>query len=182
MTIGLFFGSFNPIHNGHIGIAREVLKQSDIDHIWMVLSPKSPDKEEVLNTEDRYELMKLALLSEKEITVSTIEFELKRPNYTYQTLIEITKVYPDDNFIIIMGEDNYDYLSKWKKSDYILDNYEILIYPRKPKSKNKNYFSGRLFNISSSMIREKIARKEDVSYLVPINVMKEITNKNYYSK
>ena len=94
MTIGLFFGSFNPIHNGHIGIAREVLKQSDIDHIWMVLSPKSPDKEEVLNTEDRYELMKLALLSEKEITVSTIEFELKRPNYTYQTLIEISKVYP----------------------------------------------------------------------------------------
>ena len=79
--------------------------------------------------------MKLALLSEKEITVSTVEFELKRPNYTYQTLIEISKVYPDDNFIIIMGEDNYENLSKWKKSDYILDNYEILIYPRKPKSK-----------------------------------------------
>ena len=182
MTIGLFFGSFNPIHNGHIGIAREVLKQSDIDHIWMVLSPKSPDKEEVLSKEDRNELMKSALISEKEITVSTIEFDMKTPNYTYQTLIKISKSYPDDKFIIIMGEDNYKNLSKWKESNYILDNYEILVYPRKSKSKNKNYFSGRLFNISSSMIREKIARKEDVSYLVPINVMKEITNKNYYSK
>ena len=124
MIIGLFFGSFNPIHNGHLSIAREVLKKTNIENIWMILSPKSPDKVEVLGKENRYDLMKLALMSEKEINISTIEFDLKTPNYTCQTLIEISKNYPNDKFVIIMGEDNYKNLGQWKNSDYIINNYD----------------------------------------------------------
>ena len=82
MTVGLFFGSFNPIHNGHLNIAREILKKTEIDSVWMVLSPKSPDKEEILDKNDRYELMRLALMSESKIIISKVEFNLKTPNYT----------------------------------------------------------------------------------------------------
>ena len=100
MTVGLFFGSFNPIHNGHLNIAREILKKTEIDSVWMVLSPKSPDKEEVLDKNDRYELMRLALMSESKIVISKVEFNLKTPNYTYLTLLELSKKHPNDNFIL----------------------------------------------------------------------------------
>ena len=182
MTIGLFFGSFNPIHNGHLNIAREFLKKTEVDSIWMVLSPKSPDKEEVLDKKDRYELMKLALMSENKITISTIEFNLKIPNYTYNTLMKISDNYPNDNFIILMGEDNYKNIREWKESDYIIENYKILVYPRENTLKKENFLSGKLFDISSSMVRKKIANNEDISSLVPWNVIKEIKRKSYYTK
>ena len=107
LPVGLFFGSFNPIHNGHLNIAREVLNKTEIDNVWMVLSPESPYKKELLDKDDRYELMKMALMSEDNITISKVEFNLKSPNYTYLTLIELSKKFPNDNFIILMGEDNY---------------------------------------------------------------------------
>ena len=182
MTVGLFFGSFNPIHNGHLNIAREILKKTEIDSIWMVLSPKSPDKEVVLDKNDRYELMRLALMSESKIIISKVEFNLKTPNYTYLTLLELSKKHPNDNFILLMGEDNYKNINDWKESDYIINNYKILVYPRESTLKKENFLSGRLYNISSSMIRKKIARNEDISSLVPLNVMKQIQKKSYYSR
>jgi len=182
MTIGLFFGSFNPIHNGHLNIAREVLKKTEIDSIWMVLSPRSPDKEEVLDKKDRYELMRLALMSETKINISKVEFNLKTPNYTYLTLLELSKKHPNYNFIILMGEDNYKNINDWKESNYIINNFKILVYPRESTLKNENFLTGKLYDISSSMIRRKVAKNEDISSLVPLNVMKEIEKKNYYSR
>tara|TARA_X000000368_G_C22930248_1_gene667259 strand:+ start:246 stop:794 length:549 start_codon:yes stop_codon:yes gene_type:complete len=182
MTIGLFFGSFNPIHNGHLNIAREVLKKTEIDSIWMVLSPRSPDKEEVLDKKDRYELMRLALMSETKINISKVEFNLKTPNYTYLTLLELSKKHPNYNFIILMGEDNYKNINDWKESNYIINNFKILVYPRESTLKNENFLTGKLYDISSSMIRRKVAKNEDISSLVPLNVMKEIEKKSYYSR
>ncbi len=182
MTIGLFFGSFNPIHNGHLNIAREVLKKTEIDSIWMVLSPRSPDKEEVLDKKDRYELMRLALMSETKINISKVEFNLKTPNYTYLTLLELSKKHPNYNFIILMGEDNYKNINDWRESNYIINNFKILVYPRESTLKNENFLTGKLYDISSSMIRRKVAKNEDISSLVPLNVMKEIEKKNYYSR
>ena len=182
MTIGLFFGSFNPIHNGHLNIAREVLKKTEIDSIWMVLSPRSPDKEEVLDKKDRYELMRLALMSETKINISKVEFNLKTPNYTYLTLLELSKKHPNYNFIILMGEDNYKNINDWRESNYIINNFKILVYPRESTLKNENFLTGKLYDISSSMIRRKVAKNEDISSLVPLNVMKEIKKKNYYSR
>ena len=182
MTIGLFFGSFNPIHNGHLNIAREVLKKTEIDSIWMVLSPRSPDKEEVLDKKDRYELMRLALMSETKINISKVEFNFKTPNYTYLTLLELSKKHPNYNFIILMGEDNYKNINDWRESNYIINNFKILVYPRESTLKNENFLTGKLYDISSSMIRRKVAKNEDISSLVPLNVMKEIEKKNYYSR
>tara|TARA_B100001758_G_scaffold68098_1_gene57067 strand:+ start:2079 stop:2627 length:549 start_codon:yes stop_codon:yes gene_type:complete len=182
MTIGLFFGSFNPIHNGHLNIAREVLKKTEIDSIWMVLSPRSPDKEEVLDKKDRYELMRLALMSETKINISKVEFNLKTPNYTYLTLLELSKKHPNYNFIILMGEDNYKNINDWRESNYIINNFKILVYPRESTLKNENFLTGKLYDISSSMIRRKVAKNEDISSLVPLNVMKEIEKKSYYSR
>ena len=182
MTIGLFFGSFNPIHNGHLNIAREVLKKTEIDSIWMVLSPRSPDKEEVLDKKGRYELMRLALMSETKINISKVEFNLKTPNYTYLTLLELSKKHPNYNFIILMGEDNYKNINDWRESNYIINNFKILVYPRESTLKNENFLTGKLYDISSSMIRRKVAKNEDISSLVPLNVMKEIEKKSYYSR
>ena len=182
MTIGLFFGSFNPIHNGHLNIAREVLKKTEIDSIWMVLSPRSPDKEELLDKKDRYELMRLALMSETKINISKVEFNLKTPNYTYLTLLELSKKHPNYNFIILMGEDNYKNINDWRESNYIINNFKILVYPRESTLKNENFLTGKLYDISSSMIRRKVAKNEDISSLVPLNVMKEIEKKSYYSR
>ena len=182
MTVGLFFGSFNPIHNGHLNIAREVLNKTEIDNVWMVLSPESPYKKELLDKDDRYELMKMALMSEDNITISKVEFNLKSPNYTYLTLIELSKKFPNDNFIILMGEDNYKNIRSWKESGYIINNYKILVYPRESSSIKENFISGKLYNISSSMIRNRIAKSEDISELVPFDVIKEIERKGFYSR
>ena len=182
MTIGLFFGSFNPIHNGHLNIAREVLKKTEIDSIWMVLSPRSPDKEEVLDKKDRYELMRLALMSETKINISKVEFNLKTPNYTYLTLLELSKKHPNYNFIILMGEDNYKNIHDWRESNYIINNFKILVYPRESTLKNENFLTGKLYDISSSMIRRKVAKNEDITSLVPLKVKKEIEKKSYYSR
>ena len=165
-----------------MNIAREVLKKTEIDSIWMVLSPRSPDKEEVLDKKDRYELMRLALMSETKINISKVEFNLKTPNYTYLTLLELSKKHPNYNFIILMGEDNYKNINDWRESNYIINNFKILVYPRESTLKNENFLTGKLYDISSSMIRRKVAKNEDISSLVPLNVMKEIEKKSYYSR
>ena len=121
-------------------------------------------------------------MSEKKIIISKVEFNMKTPNYTYLTLLELSKKYPNDNFILFMGEDNYKNINDWKESDYIINNYKILVYPRESTLKKENFLPGKLYDISSSMIRKKVAKKEDISSLVPLNVMKQIQKKSYYSR
>ena len=116
MNVGLFFGSFNPIHNGHINIAQDILDSGEVDEIWMVLSPKSPDKNLILDVFSRYSLMQIALDNMHNIEISKIEFDMPTPNYTYHTLIKLSKKFPKIHFKIIMGQDNYDKINS-KKSN-----------------------------------------------------------------
>ena len=180
MIIGLYFGSFNPIHNGHINISKEVLKKTEINHIWMVLSPKSPAKTILLDKNIRYKLMEMAIDEVEGVSISKIEFDMPQPNYTYRTLNKLKKEFPGKEFKIIMGQDNYDNINSWKEYQYILRNYDIIIYPR-DKMNNKSKFS-KIFNISSSLIRNNIRNKMNISGLVPTNVEKEIYDNKYYLK
>tara|TARA_B100000965_G_C19201786_1_gene587731 strand:+ start:100 stop:645 length:546 start_codon:yes stop_codon:yes gene_type:complete len=181
MIIGLFFGSFNPIHNGHIDISNEVIHKSDIDKVWMVLSPQSPHKKEVLDKNIRLELMKVALSKHKNISVSTIEFDMPIPNYTCNTLKKLSIEFPSLRFKIIMGDDNYKKLKEWKDYKYIISNFEIIVYPRNELS-HKSIFSEKIFNISSSKIRSNIRNKKCISDYLPVEVEKKIIDYKLYFK
>ena len=126
MKVGLFFGTFNPIHNGHLFISERILNNTDIDEIWLVISPKSPHKiyQNILDKNLRYNLVSQVLKEYKKIKVSNIEFDMEEPNYTYKTLFKLTSLFPKNNFIIIMGEDNYASIDNWKENRYI-KKYEI---------------------------------------------------------
>ena len=114
MIVGLYFGSFNPIHNGHINIAKEILKKTDINNIWMVLSPNSPSKTSLLDKNIRYRLMEMAFIGVEGISISNIEFNMPQPSYTFDTLIKIKSQNPENDYIIIMGADNLNDFYKWK--------------------------------------------------------------------
>ncbi len=180
MSIGLYFGSFNPIHNGHIKISEEILKKTEIDNIWMILSPQSPEKSSILDKNIRLRLMEIALRGLKNITISKIEFNMPQPNYTHKTLKKILKEFPKEKFKIIMGQDNYENLSSWKEHEFIQDNFEIIVYPRE-KENNKYEFS-EIFNVSSSEIRNKIRNNLSISGLVPENIESDIILNKYYTK
>ena len=180
MSIGLYFGSFNPIHNGHIKISEEILKKTKIDKIWMILSPQSPEKSSIIDKNIRLRLMEIALRGLKNIAISKIEFNMPQPNYTYKTLKKILKEFPKEKFKIIMGQDNYENLNSWKEHEFIQDNFEIIVYPRE-KENNKYEFS-KIFNVSSSDIRNKIRNNLSISGLVPENVEKDILLNKYYTK
>ena len=179
MIIGLFFGSFNPIHNAHINIANEVIDKSDVEKVWMVLSPQSPDKKKIIDKNIRYDLMEIALSKFKNITISTIEFDMPLPNYTHNTLQKISKEFPYFEFRIIMGEDNYIKIQKWKDYKYILKNYKIIVYPRS-KVSPKSIFSEKIYNVSSTKIRSNIKNKKSISDYVPIEVEKKIIEDKLY--
>ena len=180
MNIGLYFGSFNPIHNGHISIAQELLKKRELNEIWMVLSPQSPVKKSTLNKEIRLSLMEIGLRGLKNITISKVEFNMPLPNYTSNTLNKILKDYPNENFKIIMGHDNYENISSWKDYQFILDNFEIIVYPRE-KDHITNEFP-EVFDVSSTQIRDNIKNNKSIKDLVPVGVEKEILEKKYFTK
>ena len=133
MNVGLFFGSFNPIHNGHINIAQDILDSGEVDEIWMVLSPKSPDKNLILDVFSRYSLMQIALDNMHNIEISKIEFDMPTPNYTYHTLIKLSKIFPKIHFKIIMGQDNYENINI-TNTDNVIDNLSKLVNEKNDKN------------------------------------------------
>jgi len=181
MNIGLFFGSFNPVHNGHINIVKEVINKTDLDNIWMILSPQSPEKEMLIEKETRYKLLDLATKNLENVTISRIEFDMPLPNYTFKTLKRISKDNPSENFKLIIGGDNYKNIHKWKESKFILDNYEIIVYPRSRKDLI-NSFTTKLFNISSSQIRNLVMSGKSIKGLVPDCIEKKIISSQLYLK
>ena len=181
MNIGLFFGSFNPVHNGHINIVKEVINKTDLDNIWMILSPQSPEKEMLIEKEMRYQLLDLATKHLKNVSISRIEFDMPLPNYTFKTLKRISKDNPSENFKLIIGGDNYKNIHKWKESKFILDNYEIIVYPRSRKDLI-NSFTTKLFNISSSQIRNLVMSGKSIKGLVPDCIEKKIISTKLYLK
>ena len=180
MIVGLYFGSFNPIHNGHINIAKEILKKTDINNIWIILSPNSPSKSSLLDKNIRYRLMEMAFIGVEGISISNIEFNMPQPNYTYKTLKKIKKEFPGKEFKIIMGQDNYENINSWREHQYITDNYEIVVYPRDKKNNNSKF--SEVFNVSSSQIRNNIRSKMSIDGLVPKNIEEEIHANKYYIK
>ena len=187
MHIGLYFGSFNPVHKGHIAIAEYMYQQFEFDKIWWVVSPSNPLKKEtdLLDEHTRFQLVKLAIKDKKQFVASDIEFQMEKPSYTYLTLRKIQKEYPQHTFSLILGGDSINNIKLWKNYEEILQNYTIYIYPRSEKGgnsieKNIIYTNPPLLNISSTMIREKIKNKEDISGFVCEDVIKMIENENLY--
>ena len=188
-NIGLLFGSFNPIHNGHITLATFILKHKPLDEIWFVVSPLSPFKKSkiLLDKNDRLDMVKVAIKPFKKFFVSDIEFKMKTPNYTIDTLYEIKKKYPEDSFSLIIGEDNLENFKNWKDSNLIIENFKIYVYPRNfSKSKpNLNFntlykINAPTINISSTDIREFIKKNEDIEGLLSPEVLDQIKKKKFY--
>lgn len=189
--IGLYFGTFNPIHIGHLIIANHMANYTNLDEVWFVVSPHNPfkNKKSLLDDYARLELVHRAIDSYEKLRVTDIEFGLPQPSYTVNTLAHLTEKYPNHSFSLIMGGDNLNTFHKWKNHDVILANHELYVYPRlatMPGSLDNhekvNLVGAPIMQISSSFIRNAIRDKKDVRPMLPRNVWEHIDEMNYYSK
>jgi nicotinate-nucleotide adenylyltransferase len=190
MKVGLYFGSFNPIHHGHLIIASHVLQNTDVDQIWFIVSPQNPFKKysSLLNEYQRLHLVRLAVEGFVGLKVIDIEFKLPKPSFTYDTLKALAIMYPTFDFTVIMGSDSYQNLNAWKNYDKIKAKYQIYIYQR-PKYEISEIDEGHikiinapLLEISSSMIRTILKDGGTIRYYVPEIVREEIEKGMYYRK
>jgi nicotinate-nucleotide adenylyltransferase len=190
MKIGLYFGSFNPIHIGHLIIANHILNETQLDKIWFVVSPQNPFKEadNLLNEYDRYHLVQKAIEGDHRLRATDIEFSLPRPSYTVHTLSYLEDKYTGYSFSIIMGSDGFQNLAKWKNAEVIIKNYDILIYKR-PGFEVENTLNARInimdaphLEISATHIRELVSKGRSIKYLVPQAVEDEILSASLYKK
>jgi len=190
MSIGLYFGSFNPIHIGHLIIANHVLNETPINKIWFIVSPQNPFKESktLLNEFDRLHLVRLATQDDNRIKCSDIEFNLPKPSYTSNTLAFLSEKYPEHQFSIIMGSDSYQNLDKWKNYETIINNYPVYVYKREGHEIKKTFdkeavtLNAPLIQISASQIREHIRSAKSIRYLVPEIVREEIESRKFYKQ
>ncbi|MDG1037521.1 MAG: nicotinate (nicotinamide) nucleotide adenylyltransferase [Polaribacter sp.] len=193
MKIGLYFGTFNPVHIGHLIIANHMVEHSDLDEVWMVVTPHNPFKKKnsLLDNNHRFELVYRATENYSKIKPSNIEFKLPQPNYTVYTLAHIAEAYPDKEFCLIMGEDNLKSLHKWKNYETILEHHHIYVYPRISEGKTETQFdkhpkihkiAAPIVQISSTMIRNAIKDKKNVAPLLTQEVWEYIDEMNFYKK
>ena len=188
MKIGLYFGSFNPVHTGHLIIASHVVNQTDIQQVWLVVSPQNPFKTAagLLNEYDRLHLVNLAIDDETRIKASDVEFKLPRPSYTIDTLTYLKEKYPQHQFSIIMGSDGFQNLPKWKNADLLVKEYPIIIYKRPGFDITETWnaqvqiLDAPLLDISATLIRNNIKEGKSIRYLVQDKVREEIERNNYY--
>jgi len=192
-NIGLYFGTFNPIHIGHLIIANHMVENSDLDEIWMVVTPHNPfkKKKSLLDNHHRLEMVYKATETYDKIIPSDIEFNLPQPNYTIFTLATLTEKHPNHNFNLIMGEDNLKSLHKWKNYEAILEDYNVYVYPRVSKGVQETRFDNHMkihlieapiVEISSTMIRNGIKEQKNMCPLLPNPVWKYIDDMNFYKK
>ena len=194
MKIGLYFGTFNPIHVGHLIIANHMAEYSDLEQIWMVVTPHNPHKQKntLLDDYQRLHLVNLAIEEYPKIKATDVEFKLSQPNYTVNTLAHLKDKFPQHEFSLIMGEDNLKSLHKWKNYEYILENHAIYIYPRVSQAIEKESDSAvqnhprihkidaPIVEISSTDIRENIKNKKNVRPLLSEKVWNYIDHNNFY--
>lgn len=187
MKVGLYFGSFNPIHNGHLIIANYLLMHTSIDQVWLVISPHNPLKtyDSLLNEYHRKYLVDIAIDGEKNLRSCSIEFSLPKPSYTMDTLSYLKGKYIDHEFSIIMGSDSYENIERWKNYKALLSNYDIYVYnrlaiPIVSKSGRTRILNAPIIDISSTMIRTMIRNKQSIRFLVPDMVKNEIERNHYY--
>lgn len=188
---GLLFGSFNPIHNGHIAIAVHLLEKKITDQVWFVLSPQNPlkSKNNLLDNNERLQILKIVVGKNAKMHICEVEFNLPKPSYTYLTMRELTQNYPQNEFFIVIGADIIQTFNKWKKYDELIEKYKFIIYPRNNNFKiealqEMNYIitDMQLIDISSSMIREKLSKGENVSEYMPKEAVNYILAKSLYTK
>ena len=189
MKIGLFFGSFNPIHIGHLAIANYIVEYSDLDEIWLIISPQNPlkKKKTLLNEYERFKMVELALKNDFKIKPIDIEFRLPKPSYTIDTLTYLSERNPKHDFVLIVGTDNFQSFNKWKNYEQILKQYKLYVYPRPgyelgeyENHKSLSLINAPLIEISSSFIRESIKNNKDIRYFLPEEVYKYIEKMNLY--
>lgn len=193
MKIGLYFGTFNPIHIGHLTIANHLAEHSDLEQVWFVVTPQSPfkTKSSLLDNHQRLEMVYLATKDYTKLRPSDIEFGLKQPNYTIDTLVYLGEKFPEHEFSLIMGEDNLNHFHKWKNYELILENHNIYVYPRLTKGKVDAKFNNhpKIFNISapimelsSTFIRQEIKEGRNVRPMISDEVWKYIDEMNFYKQ
>jgi nicotinate-nucleotide adenylyltransferase len=188
MKIGLYFGSFNPIHIGHLIIANHVANNTDLQKVWFVVSPQNPLKQSssLLNEYDRLHLINISIEGENKLRTSNVEFNLPKPSYTVDTLAYLTEKFPEHKFSIIMGSDSFSNITKWKNYQIILKNYPLYIYKRPGFNIDISLktdlvlLDAPLLEISSTRIRELIKNSKSIKYLVPDLVKEEIERNGYY--
>lgn len=191
MKTGLFFGSFNPIHVGHLVLANYMLAFADLKEVWFVVSPHNPLKEKasLLSQTHRLQMVRLAVEDHPKMKASNIEFKLPQPSYTINTLAHLKEKYPQKEFALILGMDNLQTFDKWKNYEQILKNHQLLVYPRQNSegSKFKDHpqvtiTQAPVIEISSSFIRAAIADKKNVDCFMPDKVAAYIKEMNFYKK
>lgn len=189
--IGLYFGTFNPIHIGHLAIANHMVEFSDLDEVWMVVTPHNPHKKKSTLLEDhhRLEMVYRATEAYDNIKPSNIEFGLPQPNYTVNTLAHLEEKYPDYQFALIMGEDNLNTLHKWKNNEVILERFEVFVYPRVTSTSIKEEFKNHpkitkvaapIMEISSTFVRNAVKDGKRIMPLLPQKVWEYIDEMNFY--
>jgi len=189
VTVGLFFGSFNPIHVGHLIIAQTMINDGGINEVWFVVSPQNPlkDSKSIIHHFDRIDMVELAIEGNDRMRASDIEFNLPQPSYTINTLTYISEKFPTHTFRLIIGEDNLENFHKWKNHDQILQQYGLLVYSREgsdgqafSEHPHVKFIDAPLINISATYIRKKIRQQKSVKYLVPESVEDFIHKKKLY--
>ncbi len=197
MNIGLFFGSFNPIHIGHLILANSMVENTDLKKVWFVVSPQNPFKpaKGLLHEFDRYDMVKAAIADNYKLEVTDVEFHLPRPSYTIDTLTHLQERHPDKSFKVIIGEDNLENFEKWKNFRQILDFFGLYVYPRPSNSvstassvtnsevrrhANVKMVKAPLLDISATYIRQCIQEGKSIRYLVPEPVEQLIYHKQFY--
>lgn len=188
MHIGLYFGSFNPIHTGHLIIANHIVENSDIDKIWFVVSPHNPlkDSHSLLNEYDRLHLVQLAIEDNTRFRASNVEFSLPKPSFTIDTLAYLSERFPLEQFSVIMGSDSFQNIHRWKNYEQLLKNYKIIVYKRPgfevtdTHGGNVTILNAPLLEISATFIRKQIRESKSINYLVPEKVCQYIADNGYY--
>ena len=190
MKIGLFFGSFNPIHHGHLMVASYIASHTDLQQIWLVVSPQNPHKTQssLLNEYDRLHLAQLAVENDDQIKVSDIEFKLPKPSYTIDTLTYLEEKFPQHQFYVIMGGDSFQNLPKWKNFETLVRNYQFIVYRRpgfditESYGANMQYLEAPMLELSATLIRNNCKEGITIRYLVPEDVRLEIERCNYFKE
>lgn len=189
MKIGLYFGSFNPIHHGHLIIASHVANNTDCKQIWFIITPQNPLKSQksLLDENHRKHLLDLSIEGDDRFKTSNIEFKLPKPSYTIDTLTHLSEKYPQHSFSVILGGDSFTNIKKWKNWEILLQNYSVMVYERpgypidsELLKYDVHILKAPLLQISSTMIRKMIQENQSIRYLVPDIVSEEIKNLGYY--
>jgi nicotinate-nucleotide adenylyltransferase len=187
--VAVFGGSFDPIHNGHLALAGEVISRGLADEVWLMVTPQNPHKQDKILSDERlrFQMAQLAVEGMDGVKACDFEFSLPRPSYTLTTLTALDEAFPDKEFCLLIGADNWEKFDRWYKGDEILSRYGIIVYPRgcedePPLPSGVRWLPAKLYDISSTMVRAAVAAGNDIAGLVPATVVRFINDNKMYKK